>query len=124
LLARLEPGPRILVTHYPVALANGKPERRSHALRNLGDLVRVAHAGGVGLWLHGHRHGAYFLSGARVAPFPVVCVGSSTQSGLWSFNEYAIEGNSVAATRLTYSPEAASFHESERFSLELPTQTR
>jgi 3',5'-cyclic AMP phosphodiesterase CpdA len=122
LLASLEPGPRILVTHYPVALASGKPERRSHALRNLADLVRVAHAGGIGLWLHGHRHGAYFLSGAGVAPFPVVCVGSSTQSGHWSFNEYAIDGTNVAATRLTYSPEAGAFRESERFSLELPTR--
>src|SRR5438105_4751612 len=33
LLERLEPGPRVLVTHYPVALASGKRERRTHGLR-------------------------------------------------------------------------------------------
>src|SRR5262245_60423600 len=51
LLARLDPGPRILVTHYPVRLASGKPERRSHGLRDVADLVTVAVRGGVCLWL-------------------------------------------------------------------------
>lgn len=119
LLARLEGGPRVLVTHYPVALANGKLERRSHALRNLSELVRVAAEGGVGLWLHGHRHGAYYLSRPGVAPFPVVCVGSSTQSGLWSFNEYAIEGHHCRASRQSFSPETRGFVEVEQFELEL-----
>jgi 3',5'-cyclic AMP phosphodiesterase CpdA len=119
LLARLDGGPRILVTHYPVTLANGQLERRSHALRNLSELVRVAADGGVGLWLHGHRHGAYFLSRPGVAPFPVVCVGSSTQSGLWSFNEYTIEGHHCRAARLSFTPPGG-FAEVERFELELP----
>lgn len=119
LLKRLEGGPRVLVTHYPVTLANGKLERRSHALRNLSELVRVAADGGVGLWLHGHRHGAYFLSRPGVAPFPVVCVGSSTQSGLWSFNEYTIDGHHCRAARLTFSPAAHRFDEVEHFDLEL-----
>src|SRR5262249_12099405 len=32
LLGALAPGPRILVTHYPIALASGKRERRVHGL--------------------------------------------------------------------------------------------
>jgi 3',5'-cyclic AMP phosphodiesterase CpdA len=120
LLQRLEPGPRILVTHYPICLKNGQPEHRTHGLRNLADLVRVSSQGGVSLWLHGHRHGAYYLSSAGMAPFPVVCVGSSTQSGLWSYNEYTIEGKNCRAQRWTYSAEKDGFREVEVFDLELP----
>ncbi|OAI41597.1 hypothetical protein AYO40_03005 [Planctomycetaceae bacterium SCGC AG-212-D15] len=119
LLRRIEGGPRVLVTHYPVAVENGSLERRSHALRNLSELVRVAAEGGVGLWLHGHRHRAYVLSRPGMAPFPVVCVGSATQSGLWSFNEYTIDGHDCRATRLAYSPAAHGFVEVEQFTLAL-----
>src|SRR5262249_19634240 len=59
LLGQLEGGPRILVTHYPVARASGRREPRVRVLRDLDDLLAVAQRGGVGLWLHGHRHDAY-----------------------------------------------------------------
>ena len=75
LLQRLEPGPRILITHYPVALANGRRERGTHGLRNLQELMQVATEGGIRLWLHGHRHGTYFLPDCRYAPFPILCAG-------------------------------------------------
>src|SRR5205085_818761 len=84
LLARLDGGPRILVTHYPIAQASGRRERRVRLLRDLDDLVGVATAGGIGLWLHGHRHDAYHHSAAETAPFPVICAGSATQTGQWS----------------------------------------
>jgi 3',5'-cyclic AMP phosphodiesterase CpdA len=119
LLERLEPGPRILVTHYPLCLRGGRRERRTHGLRNLADLIAVAATGGVGLWLHGHRHGAYYLARSGAAPFPVICVGSTTQSGLWSYNEYAIDGRHVRATRRSYAPEQAGFREAESFEVEL-----
>src|SRR5208282_3175150 len=99
LLRRLSPGPRILVTHYPVCLASGRPERRSHGLRNVADLVRVAVEGGVCLWLHGHRHGAYYHERSAQAPFPVVCAGSGTQNRLWSYGQYTIEGMQLHAVR-------------------------
>lgn len=120
LLRRLEGGPRILVTHYPVAVASGRRERRTHGLRNLADLVNVAAGGGVGLWLHGHRHGSYFLSQPGVAPFPVICVGSATQTGLWSYNEYAIEGRKVEVTRRSYELPAGRFQHRETYVVELP----
>src|SRR5207244_6997680 len=68
LLAALEPGPRILVTHYPICLANGHPENRVHGLRDMTELVHVAADGGVGLWLHGHRHHAYYFQEPPLAP--------------------------------------------------------
>jgi 3',5'-cyclic AMP phosphodiesterase CpdA len=119
LLARLEGGPRILVTHFPVLLASGQPERRSHGLRNLSELVAIAADGGVGLWLHGHRHGAYSLSPSGTAPFPVVCVGSATQAGHWGYNEYCIEGRSVQVVRRVFEPAHRRFVEEEAFELSI-----
>lgn len=109
LLAALAPGPRILVTHYPVCLASGKPERRSHGLRDLGEVVTVARRGGVRLWLHGHRHGPYFIDKSSLAPFPVICAGSATQTGCWSYTEYTLAENAVTVLRRTFDPESHSF---------------
>jgi 3',5'-cyclic AMP phosphodiesterase CpdA len=120
LLARLGPGPRVLVTHYPVRLANGRPERRSHGLRDLPDLVRVAADGGVCLWLHGHRHTPYYHLRTAEAPFPIVCAGSATQNGLWSYGEYVIDGRHFRAVRRTFDPAAGGFREGAGFEFELP----
>lgn len=123
LLESLGSGPRILVTHYPICLASGKRERRTHGLRNLSDLISVAARGGIGLWLHGHRHGAYYLSQPGVAPFPVVCVGSATQSGYRSYNEYVIEGHQIRALRRRYDPTQRRFVQIESFDLQMPGES-
>jgi 3',5'-cyclic AMP phosphodiesterase CpdA len=107
LLVQLGPGPRLLVTHYPVCVAGGRRERRSHGLRNLAEVVAVAAEGGVSLWLHGHRHGAYQLVPTGPAPFPVICTGSTTQTGLWSYGAYTIEGLHFHAVRRRFEPEAS-----------------
>src|SRR6266542_1395845 len=119
LLAMLEPGPRLLVTHYPVCLASGKCERKTHGLRDLGDVVQVAAAGGVRLWLHGHRHHAYHLTACPLAPFPIVCAGSSTQYGLWSYTEYRIDADRCQVLRRVYDPVRRTFGDGEAFELAL-----
>jgi 3',5'-cyclic AMP phosphodiesterase CpdA len=119
LLAELEPGPRILVTHFPVCLASGKRERRAHGLRDVRELVDVAARGGVSLWLHGHRHHFYCLQKPPLAPFPVVCVGSSTQTGRWSYAEYTLEENRVEVVRRTYNPVRSAFEDADKFALPL-----
>jgi 3',5'-cyclic AMP phosphodiesterase CpdA len=120
LLGRLGPGPRILVTHYPVCQATGKPERHSHGLRDLSELLSVASRGGICLWLHGHQHGPYRVCDPGAAPFPVICAGSATQRGDWSYNEYTIQGRRLHAVRRVYRPEEHSFREVEEFDVELP----
>jgi 3',5'-cyclic AMP phosphodiesterase CpdA len=120
LLGRLDGGPRLLVTHYPVAVAGGAPEHRLRILRDLGDLLHVAAAGGVGLWLHGHRHDPYHLDTGGHAPFPVICAGSATQTGHWSYGEYTIAGNRLHASRRVFDPEEGRFREAQAFDLELP----
>jgi len=117
LLAELEPGPRILVTHYPVALASGKRERRTHGLRDVDDLVAVAAAGGVRLWLHGHRHGAYHHVAEAAAPFPVLCAGSTTQTGCWSYGEYMLEDGTLHVRRRVYDAQRQTFRDTEPFDL-------
>jgi hypothetical protein len=119
LFQRLDAGPRILVTHYPVRLANGKPEPHYHGLRDLADLLAVAERGGICLWLHGHRHGAYYHADAAVAPFPVICAGSATQHGRWSYGDYTITGRRLHAVRRVYVPAAGAFEDGEVFELEL-----
>jgi 3',5'-cyclic AMP phosphodiesterase CpdA len=119
LLRRLAPGPRILVTHYPVCLRSGKKERRTHGLRNLSDLVATAAGGGVCLWLHGHRHDAYYHATTEMAPFPVICAGSATQHKRWSYGEYVLEGKRLQGTWRVFDPVKGCFQERESFEVPL-----
>jgi 3',5'-cyclic AMP phosphodiesterase CpdA len=121
LLDALQGGPRILVTHYPVCLADGKPERRNHGLRNLADLLQVAERGRICLWLHGHQHHPYFLTDPAPAAIPVICSGSATQSGLWSYHVYTIEDGQLQARRRTFDLQAKSFRDQESFTIRLAT---
>jgi 3',5'-cyclic AMP phosphodiesterase CpdA len=120
LLAHLGPGLRILVTHYPVCRACGHPERRIRGLRDLHDLIAVAEKGGVSLWLHGHRHGAYHHASVPHAPFPVVCAGSATQNKRWSYGEYTIRGRHFHGVRRVFDVCAGGFRDVESFELLLP----
>jgi len=112
-------GPRILVTHYPVCVESGQRERRTHRLHNVADLARTAADGGVGLWLHGHRHRAYLHEITQWTPFPVVCAGSTTQQGLWSYGEYEIAGKHLRGVRHSYDRETGQFRAHEHFNLML-----
>jgi 3',5'-cyclic AMP phosphodiesterase CpdA len=121
LLARLGPGPRILVTHYPVWLAGGRREARGHGLRDLDDLVAVAQRGGVSLWLHGHRHTTYHHHPSEYAPFPVICAGSATQHGLWSYSEYTLTGHRLAVLHRVFDDPSGRFRDGRSFELLLPS---
>ena len=118
-MQRLSPGPRILVTHYPVCLANGKPEKPWHLLRDLDDLVSVARNGCVRLWLHGHRHNAYILRDSALVPFPIICAGSLTQTGHWSYGALTIENLQLHGVLREFNPGIGSFIDKESFDLNL-----
>jgi len=120
LLAQLEPGPRILVTHYPAVMGNGEPEPIFHRLRDWDDVVKVATAGGVGLWLCGHRHSGYVRMPMDNIPFPLICAGSATQMNRWSYNEYQIEGNHLTMIRRQFDLDRNVFAETETREIELP----
>jgi 3',5'-cyclic AMP phosphodiesterase CpdA len=117
LLDRLGPGLRILVTHYPVYRASGLPEKRHHGLRDLDAVLAVARRGKISLWLHGHDHAAFYHACSTAAPFPVICVGTATQEGLWSYGDYTISGRRLRGLRRIYSPTTASFEDAEGFEL-------
>jgi 3',5'-cyclic AMP phosphodiesterase CpdA len=119
LLQRLEAGPRILITHYPLCVASGKPENPAHGLRDLQDLVRVAVEGGVSLWLHGHRHRMYHFQQPPVAPFPVICAGSATQTRLWSYGDYTIEGWTCHVQQRVFDAPSKKFRDGQTFTLQL-----
>ncbi len=119
LLNQLPPGPRALVTHYPLARSKGQRERLFHGLRDWREVLRIAADGGVGLWLHGHIHRPFVLHRHHVAPFPVICAGSGTQTGVWVYNEYVITGHRLAMTRRRYSPSEKAYHDQDVFEMEL-----
>lgn len=119
LLTMLSPGPRILVTHYPICLSNGKHEGRAHGLRNLAAILEVAAAGGVCLWLHGHRHHFYYHQRPPLASFPCICIGSSTEMGRWSFGDYTLDGKELKGQRRCYNPISQKFVAVESFQLKL-----
>lgn len=119
LLVRLDKAPRILVTHFPIALKGGQAELPARGLRNLSSVVEAAAQGGVSLWLHGHRHGSYFLEKPKFSPFPAICAGSATQFDAWSYGEYTINGVDLHAVRRGYNPEKNTFEDREEFRLKL-----
>jgi len=119
LLARLTLGLRILVTHYPICRDSGRSEKAGRSLRDLTRLVDVAARGGVCLWLHGHRHGSYHHANPAQAPFPVICVGSATQRGCWSYNRYTIQGSRLTAHRREFDPAQGVFRDAGTFALDL-----
>jgi 3',5'-cyclic AMP phosphodiesterase CpdA len=120
LLARLEgDGPRILLTHYPVARASGKPDFFVRHLRDLHDVLRVCEAGRISIWLHGHSHGAFHLEAGSAAAFPIICAGSATQTGLWSYGEYDLVGRQLQAKVRVYKPDKQLFEQSDEFELPL-----
>ena len=120
LLATLETAPRILVTHYPVYLADGRPEHAFHGLRDLDDLISVARRGGVVLWLHGHRHEHYHHPHSERTPFPVICAGSATQHGCWSYSDYTLSGPRLRAVQRVFVEAEGAFRDERVFELDLP----
>jgi 3',5'-cyclic AMP phosphodiesterase CpdA len=120
LLAQLEgPGPRLLLTHYPIARASGKPDYFVRHLRDLRDVVKVCEAGRISLWLHGHCHDAFHFPSGEVAAFPVICAGSATQTGLWSYGQYEITGRHLSATVRFFDATKQAFQTQRTFELEL-----
>ncbi|OWK43409.1 metallophosphoesterase family protein [Fimbriiglobus ruber] len=119
LCASLDPGPRVLVTHYPLRTAGGQIEHRLHRLRDHAAALATAVGCGIDLWLHGHIHHGFILPPTPEIPFPVVCAGSTTQNNRWTYNEYAITGTHVAVLHRRYDPKADAFHDAGEFGFEM-----
>jgi 3',5'-cyclic AMP phosphodiesterase CpdA len=119
LMSRLDDGPRILVTHYPYCSPAGKCDRRHRRLRDAQRLAEIAVGGKVCLWLHGHCHRPFRLRRSTAVPIPVICAGSATETGKWSFGEYTIRGREFHAIRKEFDPGRNAFVEVETFELDL-----
>jgi 3',5'-cyclic AMP phosphodiesterase CpdA len=119
LLEQLEPGPRILVIHYPIRLSSGHSERPMHGLRDLPHVLAAARTGGVCLWLHGHRHEPYFFDQPNWAPFPAICAGSGTQQDIWSYNEYTVHSDRLNVVRRTFDLTTLRFQDAQQFEVRL-----
>lgn len=116
---RLGPGPRIVVSHYPLLTRERKPEARWHRLKDWKRTRDMAAKCGVQLWLHGHKHAWYILPAGDHQPFHSVCVGSSAQTKLWGYHEYTIDGKEWRGLRRVYDPGTDRFTDRQTFALEL-----
>lgn len=119
LVAGLDPGPRIVVSHYPILTRSRKPEARWHRLKDWKRTRDAAAECGINLWLHGHKHAWYILPAGTDQPFPSIDVGSSTQVKLWGYHEYAIDGWKLAGLRRVFDPESSRFQDRDTFELDL-----
>lgn len=116
ILGALPAGPRVLVTHYPVARRDGRPEKPSHELRDLAALLAVAREGGVRLWLHGHRHDWYVY---REGPLVTVCAGSATEAAIAGYNEYTWHDARLEILRRSFDPATNTYRDGETLQVEL-----
>ncbi|NBO90883.1 MAG: metallophosphoesterase [Planctomycetia bacterium] len=112
-------GPRLLITHYPVVRASGRPEPFLRKMHDLDAVIEVCAAGRVSAWLHGHIHTAFHFPKGVHAPFPIVCAGSATQTRRWSYGEYEIRDGLLRAGVREYDPAGDLFRETRAFELEL-----
>jgi 3',5'-cyclic AMP phosphodiesterase CpdA len=111
--------PRILVTHYPIYVRGGSPEKRFRRLHDLEATLQVARAGGVCLWLHGHRHHPYQVPRSLRVPLPSVCAGSGTMRDCWTYAEYTLDGEQLHVDRRRYQPQWKTFSTAETVALKL-----
>lgn len=109
---------KMLVTHYPVFLKDGQPEKRHRRLRNLKDVLIVARKHGVSLWLHGHRHDPYIHPATADTP-ATICVGSGTQLHRWNFHEYLLEGKTLTIQMHMYDASKGKFEVGRRETITL-----
>jgi len=123
LCATLDPGPRILVTHYPLRTAKGRIEIRSHRLLDQHAALAAAVECKVSLWLHGHIHTPFVLPASAGIPFPVICAGSATQTHRMAHNEYELDGHTLRMQRRVFDLESRTFRDAERFEFQLPEFT-
>jgi hypothetical protein len=119
LCGRLDPGPRVIVSHYPLLTRGRHPEARWHRLIDWREVRDAAAACGASLWLHGHKHAWYILEAGEHQPFHSICVGSSAQEKLWGYHEYEIDGTALTGLRRVFDLEAGRFVDADQFALEL-----
>lgn len=119
LCEKLDDGPRILVTHYPLRTAKGNVEHPTHRLRDHAEAIEVAKRCKISLWLHGHLHRGYVLPPGEEIPFPVICAGSCTQTRRWMYNEYELDGTKLTVLRRRFDMLAKTYLDAERAELEL-----
>src|SRR5262249_25631415 len=119
LAATLDDGVRVVVSHYPILMANRKPEPRFHRLRDWARGRDAAAEGRGNLWLHGHKHAWDVPPVGENLPFACVCAGSSTQTTRWGYHEYAIDGWKLSGLRRVFDQQAGAFADADVFELDL-----
>ena len=115
LCERLSPGPRIVVTHYPLARPDGKPEGIRRRLLDWANAVRAARDCDIKAWLHGHIHTGFIAFPTAAIPLTRLCAGSVTQHGRRTFGDYSVSGDGIVGLRRQYCDHSQRFRPAETF---------
>lgn len=118
LCENLPPGPRVVVTHYPLRLVDGRPETRWRRMRDDVQMLDLARQLNIKLWLHGHRHGFYHFGPNAELPFHQFCAGSTTQEEKWGYNEYTFADGTMRCHRRDWSVDDAQFVDGETVTID------
>lgn len=114
---------KVLVTHYPAALADGTPEPYWRRLRPAPLVYQWIAENQVDMWVHGHQHRPFIRQPSEKLPFLQVCNGSTTQEFLWAYHEYLFEEDRVLINRYQWDVENADFHQSTSMTHDFPAPT-
>jgi 3',5'-cyclic AMP phosphodiesterase CpdA len=113
----------LLVTHYPYVRADGSFETYFRRLTDADALAELLARYGVVAWLHGHRHSPYFHPPQLARGFALICSGSATQRGIWSYYEHQWGEKSLHLSRRAYWLPTDEFVEVSQTEIPLVTAT-
>ncbi len=109
-LGRILADPRLadrwifVMTHYAARLADGRPDRKQHGLRNADDFLRTCRPIRRGAILNGHIHRCYrtdlIPDGLRI---DLYCAGSITMEGRECFWLFDVDREEMTVRRGVYS---------------------
>jgi 3',5'-cyclic AMP phosphodiesterase CpdA len=126
LCAQLDPGPRVILTHYPLLAHDRSVVSAQRRLSDFRNAMKAAQDCQISLWIHGHQHKPYILTPGEDLPFTTICVGSATQTRRWSHNLYEIIDSRLSLTRRSWNPLLACFETSltAEFDLTVPVSVQ
>lgn len=101
---------KIVALHYGPRLADGRPDKPRHGLRDAEELLEILGERGVDLTIHGHLHERFILPAGGASPVALANTGSLTDARhhrCYHIYELKEEGIAIAARR--YDPAQDAF---------------
>ncbi|MGL4423129.1 MAG: metallophosphoesterase family protein [Gemmataceae bacterium] len=120
LCAKLPPGPRWVLTHYPIVTKDDTIEPHLHRLRDTVRARDIIRDCGIHAWLHGHIHRGYIAPPTAEWPCWKWNPGSLTQTDRWSFHRMILDEKAVELQVWRYDHRTQEFHPQPEQTQQIP----